>query len=132
MARFLGPDNITDEAVEVLGADPDANNGLQFDARRRLRDPRDILTICSSLVTISDQQIHPGEYSENGDINTDQCLTLFARAAQTCSFLRPRIFDLVTPACERQRSVILLFRQENCRHIHCRDISSLSAAVRPA
>ena len=61
MARFLGPDNITDEAVEVLAADPDANNGLQFDARRRLRDPRDILTICSSLVTISDQQIHPRE-----------------------------------------------------------------------
>ncbi|KAF8509947.1 hypothetical protein JB92DRAFT_466863 [Gautieria morchelliformis] len=43
----------TDEAVEVLATDPDAREGPLFDPRRRLRDPSDILTICSSLVTIT-------------------------------------------------------------------------------
>jgi hypothetical protein len=43
----------TDEAVEVLATDPDARDGQLFDECRQLRDPRDILTICSSLVTIA-------------------------------------------------------------------------------
>ncbi|KAF8484357.1 hypothetical protein JB92DRAFT_1574797 [Gautieria morchelliformis] len=54
-----------DEAVEVLATDPDAREGPLFDRRRRLRDPGDILTICSSLVTITFREdllfIKPGE-----------------------------------------------------------------------
>ncbi|KAF8522653.1 hypothetical protein JB92DRAFT_3268881, partial [Gautieria morchelliformis] len=45
----------TDQAVEVIATDPDAEDGPLFDRRRRLRDPRDILTICLSLVTITFQ-----------------------------------------------------------------------------
>ncbi|KAF8493560.1 hypothetical protein JB92DRAFT_2683457, partial [Gautieria morchelliformis] len=42
----------TDEALEVFATDPDAREGPLFDCQRQLRDPGDILTICSSLVTI--------------------------------------------------------------------------------
>ncbi|KAF8490580.1 hypothetical protein JB92DRAFT_3008675 [Gautieria morchelliformis] len=42
-----------DEAVDVIATDADAKGGPLFDRRRRLHDPRDILSICSSLVTIS-------------------------------------------------------------------------------
>jgi Ankyrin repeats (3 copies)/Ankyrin repeat len=41
------------EAVDVLATDPDAENRPLFDRRHRLRDPRDILVICPSLVTIT-------------------------------------------------------------------------------
>jgi hypothetical protein len=37
----------------VLATDPDAVDEPRFDISRRLRDPRDIITICSSLVTIT-------------------------------------------------------------------------------
>jgi hypothetical protein len=40
------------EAVEVLATDADVEDGPLFDARRRLWDSRDIVAICSSLVTI--------------------------------------------------------------------------------
>jgi ankyrin repeat protein len=43
----------TEEAVEVLATDPDAIDEPRFDKGRRLRDPRDIIIICSSLVTIT-------------------------------------------------------------------------------
>ncbi|KAF8490589.1 hypothetical protein JB92DRAFT_2819701, partial [Gautieria morchelliformis] len=42
-----------DEAVDVIATDADAKGGPLFDRRRRLRNPQDILSICSSLVTIS-------------------------------------------------------------------------------
>ena len=42
-----------EEAVDVIATNPDAKSGPLFDHRRRLRDPRDILSICSSLVTIT-------------------------------------------------------------------------------
>ncbi|KAF8523571.1 hypothetical protein JB92DRAFT_2785034, partial [Gautieria morchelliformis] len=42
-----------DKAVDVIATDPDAKNGHLFDRRWRLRDPRDLLDICSSLVTIT-------------------------------------------------------------------------------
>ncbi|KAF8518577.1 hypothetical protein JB92DRAFT_2712247, partial [Gautieria morchelliformis] len=42
------------EAVEVLATDPDGENGPLFDPDQRFDDPRDILTLCSSLVTITD------------------------------------------------------------------------------
>jgi hypothetical protein len=41
------------EAVEVLATDLDADDGPLFDESCRLRNPQDILMICSSLVTIS-------------------------------------------------------------------------------
>ncbi|KAF8489415.1 hypothetical protein JB92DRAFT_2836085 [Gautieria morchelliformis] len=41
-----------EEAVEVLATDPDAEDGPLFDPGRRPWDPRNIVTICSSLVTI--------------------------------------------------------------------------------
>ncbi|KAF8510540.1 ankyrin repeat-containing domain protein, partial [Gautieria morchelliformis] len=41
------------EAVEVLATDPDAEDGLLFDPRRRLWDPRNLVAICSSLVIVS-------------------------------------------------------------------------------
>ncbi|KAF8532006.1 hypothetical protein JB92DRAFT_2781150, partial [Gautieria morchelliformis] len=58
----------TDEAVEVLATDPDAREGPLFDRRRRLRDPGDILTICSSLVTIT---FHEGSNAEDDDYGHD-------------------------------------------------------------
>ncbi|KAF8486642.1 hypothetical protein JB92DRAFT_2799171, partial [Gautieria morchelliformis] len=44
------------QAVEVIATDPDATDEPLFDLSRRLRDPRDILTICSSLVAITFQE----------------------------------------------------------------------------
>ena len=41
------------EGVEVLAADPDADDGLLFDPGRRPWDPRKILDICPSLLTIT-------------------------------------------------------------------------------
>jgi ankyrin repeat protein len=41
-------------AVDVLATDPDAKNGPLFDPDRRFDDPRDVLILCSSLVTITD------------------------------------------------------------------------------
>ena len=38
-----------EELVEVIAVDPDGDP--RFDAKNRLKEPRDILTICSSLVT---------------------------------------------------------------------------------
>ncbi|KAF8476271.1 hypothetical protein JB92DRAFT_2675324, partial [Gautieria morchelliformis] len=42
------------ESVEVLATDADGENGPLFDPDRRFDDPRDILTLCSSLVTVTD------------------------------------------------------------------------------
>ncbi|KAF8507874.1 hypothetical protein JB92DRAFT_2815068, partial [Gautieria morchelliformis] len=52
------------EAVDVLATNPDTVNGPFFDRDRRFDDPRDILTICSSLVTISVVQPNP-DYFES-------------------------------------------------------------------
>ncbi|KAF8518085.1 ankyrin repeat-containing domain protein [Gautieria morchelliformis] len=41
------------EAVEVLATDPDEEDGPLFDVRGRLWDPRNIVAICSSLITIA-------------------------------------------------------------------------------
>ncbi|KAF8478788.1 hypothetical protein JB92DRAFT_2800863, partial [Gautieria morchelliformis] len=41
------------QAMDVIATDADAKDGSLFDRRRRLRDPRDILDICSSLVTVT-------------------------------------------------------------------------------
>jgi hypothetical protein len=54
----------TDKAVEVLATDPDARDGQLFDKHRQLQDPRDILTICSSLVTITFRE---GSNTEDDD-----------------------------------------------------------------
>jgi ankyrin repeat protein len=42
------------EVVEVLATNPHAAGGRYFNPDERLLDPRDILTICSNLVTISE------------------------------------------------------------------------------
>ncbi|KAF8485543.1 hypothetical protein JB92DRAFT_2836843 [Gautieria morchelliformis] len=52
------------EAVDVLATNPDTVNGPFFDRDRRFDDPRDILTICSSLVTITVVQPNP-DYFES-------------------------------------------------------------------
>jgi hypothetical protein len=54
----------TGEVVEVLATNPDAREGPLFDRRRRLRDPGDILTICSSLVTIT-FNAEDGDYEDS-------------------------------------------------------------------
>ncbi|KAF8531910.1 ankyrin repeat protein, partial [Gautieria morchelliformis] len=54
------------EAVDILATNPDAVNGPLFDRDRRFDDPRDILTICSSLVTFTVVQPDP-EYLESKD-----------------------------------------------------------------
>ncbi|KAF8527663.1 hypothetical protein JB92DRAFT_2698293, partial [Gautieria morchelliformis] len=41
------------QAVEVLATDPDAKTGPLFDPERRFDDPWDILTLCSSLVSVT-------------------------------------------------------------------------------
>lgn len=46
-----------DEAVEVLATNPETEYGPFFDSHRRLLDPRDILTICSGLLTIGERGI---------------------------------------------------------------------------
>jgi Ankyrin repeats (3 copies) len=52
-----------EEAVDVIATNPDAKPGPLFDRRRRLQDPRDILSICSCLVTITvpDVRLPDGE-----------------------------------------------------------------------
>jgi Ankyrin repeats (3 copies) len=57
----------TDEAVEVIATDPDTREGPLFDRRRRLRDPGDILTICSSLVTITFPETSNAEDGDSED-----------------------------------------------------------------
>ncbi|KAF8476268.1 hypothetical protein JB92DRAFT_2770147, partial [Gautieria morchelliformis] len=57
------------EAVEVLATDADGENGPLFDPDRRFDDPRDILTLCSSLVTITD--INKPYYYDPGYIQED-------------------------------------------------------------
>ncbi|KAF8490584.1 hypothetical protein JB92DRAFT_2675852, partial [Gautieria morchelliformis] len=59
-----------DEAVDVIATDADAKGGPLFDRRRRLRDPQDILSICSSLVTISMPDATSSEIEETDD-NTE-------------------------------------------------------------
>ncbi|KAF8479929.1 hypothetical protein JB92DRAFT_2665290, partial [Gautieria morchelliformis] len=56
------------EAVDLLAIEHYTEQGPLFDPKRRLWNPHDILTICSSLVTIMDPnvQLHDGE-----DILTD-------------------------------------------------------------
>ncbi|KAF8521554.1 hypothetical protein JB92DRAFT_3277793 [Gautieria morchelliformis] len=54
------------EAVDVLATNSDAINDPIFDRDRRFDDPRDILAICSSLVTFSVVQPKP-EYLESND-----------------------------------------------------------------
>ncbi|KAF8503966.1 hypothetical protein JB92DRAFT_795411 [Gautieria morchelliformis] len=58
-----------DQAVDVIATDPDAIDEPLFDLSRRLRDPRDILTICSSLVTITSQEdrSNKGNIDHHGD-----------------------------------------------------------------
>ncbi|KAF8511998.1 hypothetical protein JB92DRAFT_3117575 [Gautieria morchelliformis] len=53
-----------DQGVDVIATDPDAIDEPLFDPSRRLRDARDILTICSSLVTIT----FPEDSSNQGNI----------------------------------------------------------------
>ncbi|KAF8513462.1 hypothetical protein JB92DRAFT_2721348, partial [Gautieria morchelliformis] len=48
------------ESVEVLATEPDGVNEPLFDPDRRFDDPRDILTLCSSLVTVTD--VHGTSY----------------------------------------------------------------------
>ncbi|KAF8496923.1 hypothetical protein JB92DRAFT_2671092, partial [Gautieria morchelliformis] len=59
-----------DEAVDVIATDADTKGGPLFDRRRRLRDPRDILSICSSLVTISVPDATSSDIKETND-NTE-------------------------------------------------------------
>ena len=47
------------EAVEVLATDPEAETGSQFNPRRRLRDPLAIVTICPSLVIVTENGRFP-------------------------------------------------------------------------
>jgi Ankyrin repeat len=54
----------------VIATDPDAKNGPLFDHRRRLWDPRDILDICSSLVTIAFQE--DGSNDGSIDVHIDR------------------------------------------------------------
>ncbi|KAF8507626.1 hypothetical protein JB92DRAFT_3198641, partial [Gautieria morchelliformis] len=69
LAFSFGPLS-TDQAVEVIATDPDAEDGPLFDRRRRLRDPRDILTICLSLVTIT-FQVNSNSVGNNSEDNYD-------------------------------------------------------------
>jgi hypothetical protein len=62
------------EAVDVIATDPDAKNGPLFDHRRRLWDPRDILDICSSLVTITFREDSSNEGSI-GDRDSSRVLS---------------------------------------------------------
>ena len=48
-----------EQGVEVLATDPDADDGLLFDPGRRPWDPRQIVHICSSLVTTFKSDIDP-------------------------------------------------------------------------
>lgn len=56
-----------DEAVEVLATDPSAEDGCQFDPQQRLRDPRDVLSICSSLVTLTNLDVRTDIKKGDGD-----------------------------------------------------------------
>ncbi|KAF8530818.1 hypothetical protein JB92DRAFT_2683973, partial [Gautieria morchelliformis] len=52
-------------AVEVLATDPDAKTGPLFDPERRFDDPWDILTLCSSLVSVTTVPDHTLWYHEH-------------------------------------------------------------------
>ncbi|KAF8507399.1 hypothetical protein JB92DRAFT_2793512, partial [Gautieria morchelliformis] len=62
-----------DQAMDVIATDPDAIDEPLFDIRRRLRDPRDILAICPSLVTITFQEDHSNK--GNTDHHADGVLS---------------------------------------------------------
>ncbi|KAF8466287.1 hypothetical protein JB92DRAFT_2022963 [Gautieria morchelliformis] len=64
----------TDEAVEVLTTDPDAREGPMFDRRQRLRDPGDILAICSSLVSITFRERNNTKDDDYGDNNNESSI----------------------------------------------------------
>jgi hypothetical protein len=57
------------EAVDILATDADTQNEPLFDQNRRLWNPRDIMTICSSLITITvtDVRLQDGDNSIPGD-----------------------------------------------------------------
>ena len=46
-----------DEAVDVLSIYPETKDEALFDIRRRLRDPRYVLTVCSSLISIAGSDV---------------------------------------------------------------------------
>ncbi|KAF8517224.1 hypothetical protein JB92DRAFT_2714257, partial [Gautieria morchelliformis] len=73
-----------DQAVDVIATDPDAIDEPLFDLGRRLWDPQDILTICSSLVTIT----FPKDSSNKGNINhhDDNVLSTEAREIRLAHF----------------------------------------------
>ncbi|KAF8518594.1 hypothetical protein JB92DRAFT_2712075 [Gautieria morchelliformis] len=71
------------EAVDVLATDPDTKDGLLFDRNRRLWNARDVLTICSSLITVTatdvrlqgrdngvpeDTQVHRARFAETDEV----------------------------------------------------------------
>ncbi|KAF8499924.1 hypothetical protein JB92DRAFT_2677543, partial [Gautieria morchelliformis] len=62
------------EALDVLATEPDAEDGSLFDRSRRLWDPRDILTICSSLVAITDPdaKLHEEDSIEHHAADVDE------------------------------------------------------------
>ena len=59
-----------EEVVEVLAIDWDVNNKPTFDLAFRLPDPLDLLTICSSLITLEEGNL------DNQDASTPQKRTL--------------------------------------------------------
>ncbi|KAF8521042.1 hypothetical protein JB92DRAFT_2677432, partial [Gautieria morchelliformis] len=70
------------EAVEVLATIPDGKNGPLFDPDRRFDDPRDILTLCSSLITITDLDelpyYYPGYFKDDQGKITELTLAHFS------------------------------------------------------
>ncbi|KAF8493810.1 hypothetical protein JB92DRAFT_3100091 [Gautieria morchelliformis] len=74
-------------AVAVLATDPDAETGPLFDPERRFDDPWDILTMCSSLVSVTTFPVSTLWIPRKGDIS------------QASSFLRPRIFVVAHNMC---------------------------------
>lgn len=75
-----------DEAVEVLATDPDAVGVPLFDPYRGLRDPRDILTICSSLVSITPVVLLGYTESNGGDQSYDEERNLLRTVRNTTRF----------------------------------------------
>lgn len=107
------------EAVEVLATDPDAEGELWFDPHWRLRNPWDVLTICSTLVTIT--------VPDNGDKKKAMAQDM-AHLPHTIR-LKLAHFSVREYLISEHQGVILSSQPRNCPYVYSKDLCSLSLAV---
>ncbi|KAF8484411.1 hypothetical protein JB92DRAFT_1567326 [Gautieria morchelliformis] len=110
------------EAVEVLATDPDGKNEPLFDPDQRFDDPRDILTLCSSMVALTNlsQTFHHPEHFKHQGKFTELTLAHFSVREY-----------LVSESLRTQEVVVLSLRHETGQYVHCQDMPDIPTAIQP-